>query len=71
MLKDWNEIREKGLPPVGVPLIVTIKDNLQGMPNQLRYPVYFVHPIFLMDFAISSLVIFLIFSKFVISSHPF
>lgn len=42
MLKDWNEIREKGLPPVGVPLIVTIKDNLQGMPNQLRYPVYYV-----------------------------
>lgn len=38
----WNEITEKGLPPIGQPLIVTIKDNLQGMPNQLRYPVYYV-----------------------------
>lgn len=42
MNKNWNEITEKGLPPVGKPLIVTIKDNLQGMPNQLRYPVYYV-----------------------------
>lgn len=33
MNKNWNEITEKGLPPVGKPLIVTIKDNLQGMPN--------------------------------------
>lgn len=39
---DWNEIAEKGLPPIGRPLIVTVKDNLQGMPNQLRYPVYYV-----------------------------
>lgn len=39
---DWNKITEKGLPPIGQPLIVTIKDNLQGMPNQLRYPVYYV-----------------------------
>lgn len=39
---DWNEIIEKGLPPIGTPLIVTIKDNLQGMPNQLRYPVYYM-----------------------------
>lgn len=37
----WNEIAEKGLLPIGQPLIVTIKDNLQGMPNQLRYPVYY------------------------------
>ena len=42
MDKDWNEMVEKGLPPIGQPLIVTIKDNLQGMPNQLRYPVYYV-----------------------------
>lgn len=41
-MKDWNEIVEKGLPPIGQPLIVTIKDNLQCMPNQLRYPVYYV-----------------------------
>lgn len=41
-MNDWNEITEKGLPPAGQPLIVTIKDNLQGMPNQLRYPVYYV-----------------------------
>lgn len=42
MISDWNKITEKGLPPIGQPLIVTIKDNLQGMPNQLRYPVYYV-----------------------------
>lgn len=41
-MNDWNEITEKGLPPIGQPLIVTIKGNLQGMPNQLRYPVYYV-----------------------------
>ena len=41
-MENWNEISEKGLPPVGHPLIVTVKDNLQGMPNQLRYPVYYV-----------------------------
>lgn len=39
---EWNVLNEKGLPPIGQPLIVTIKDNLQGMPNQLRYPVYYV-----------------------------
>lgn len=38
----WNEIVEKGLPPIGQPLIATVKDNLQGMPNQLRYPVCYV-----------------------------
>lgn len=38
---EWNKI-ENGLPPIGKPLIVTIKDNLQGVPNQLRYPVYYV-----------------------------
>jgi len=37
----WNDIGN-GLPPIGQPLAVTIKDNLQGMPNQLRYPVYYV-----------------------------
>ena len=41
-MNNWNSITEKGLPPIGKPLIVTIKDNLQGMPNQLRYPVYYV-----------------------------
>lgn len=41
-MENWNEISEKGLPPIGQPLIVTIKDNLQGMLNQLRYPVYYV-----------------------------
>ncbi len=41
-VNGWNEMVEKGLPPIGQPLIVTIKDNLQGMPNQLRYPVYYV-----------------------------
>lgn len=41
-MNNWNEIVEKGLPPIGKPLIVTIKDNLQGMSNQLRYPVYYV-----------------------------
>lgn len=37
----FNDITENGLPPVGKPLIVTIKDNLQGKPNELRYPVYY------------------------------
>lgn len=41
-MKDWNVLKEKGLPPIGEPLIVTVKDNLQGLPNQLRYPVYYV-----------------------------
>lgn len=36
----WNRITD-GLPPVGVPLIVTVKDGLQGKPNTLRYPVYY------------------------------
>lgn len=38
----WSDIKYAGLPPIGQPLIVTIKDNLQGVPNQLRYPVYYV-----------------------------
>ena len=37
----FNDICEIGLPPVGKPLIVTVKDNLQGRPNELRYPVYY------------------------------
>lgn len=37
---NWNDI-ENGLPPIGKPLIVTIKDNLRGEPNELRYPVYY------------------------------
>ena len=37
----WNVISENGLPPIGKPLIVTIKDNLQGKSNELRYPVYY------------------------------
>lgn len=36
----WNKISD-GLPPIGYPLIVTVKDHLQGKPNELRYPVYF------------------------------
>lgn len=36
----WNSITD-GLPPIGVPLIVTVKDHLQGKMNELRYPVYY------------------------------
>lgn len=36
----WKSIKD-GLPPIGVPLIVTIKDNLEYRGNQLRYPVYY------------------------------
>ena len=36
----WTPITD-GLPPVGVPLIVTIKDNLEHKPDELRYPVYY------------------------------
>lgn len=42
MDKEWNDITINGLPPLGQPLIVTVKDNLEGMQNQLRYPVYYV-----------------------------
>lgn len=41
MKDSWNDINEVGLPPVGQPLIVTIKDNLEGKKNELRYPVYY------------------------------
>lgn len=41
-MNGWKDIIENGLPPIGVPLIVTVKENLQGMPNQLRYPVYYM-----------------------------
>lgn len=40
-MSEFKSIKD-GLPPIGKPLIVTIKDNLQGMPNQLRYPVYYL-----------------------------
>lgn len=40
MRNEWTKITD-GLPPVGVPLIVTVKDGLQGKPNTLRYPVYY------------------------------
>ena len=36
----WNKISD-GLPPIGEPLLVTVKDNLQGKSNELRYPVYY------------------------------
>mgnify|MGYP006991720048 CR=1 FL=1 len=36
----WTDIKE-GLPPLGVPLIVTIKDHLEFKPNELRYPVVY------------------------------
>lgn len=36
----WIPI-EEGLPPVGLPLIVTVKDNLQRKPNERRLPVYY------------------------------
>lgn len=37
---DWIKISQ-ALPPIGEPLLVTVKDNLQGKPNELRYPVYY------------------------------
>lgn len=37
---EWKKISD-GLPPIGIPLIVTIKDRLQGKPNELKYPVYY------------------------------
>lgn len=40
MRKKWTKITD-GLPPIGVPLIVTVKDGLQGKQNTLRYPVYY------------------------------
>ena len=36
----WIPIAE-GLPPVGKPLDVTIKDHMQGRMNERRYPVYY------------------------------
>lgn len=40
MKERWHKIAD-GLPPIGTPLIVTVKDGLQGKPNTLRYPVYY------------------------------
>lgn len=40
MRNEWTKITD-GLPPIGVPLIVTVKDGLQGKLNTLRYPVYY------------------------------
>lgn len=37
---EWKQIKD-GLPPIGVPLIVTIKDHLNFKLNELRYPVYY------------------------------
>lgn len=36
----WNKITD-GLPPIGVPLIVTVKDLITFKPNKLEYPVYY------------------------------
>lgn len=36
----WNKISD-GLPPIGYPVIVTIKNNLRFGLNELRYPVYY------------------------------
>ena len=36
----WIDIKD-GKPPIGVPLIVTVKDHLQHKENELRYPVYY------------------------------
>ena len=35
----WTSIKD-GLPPVGIPLIVTIYDSFKGK-RELRYPVYY------------------------------
>ena len=35
---NWKHITDE-LPPIGIPLIVTVKDHLQGKANELRYPV--------------------------------
>ncbi len=40
-MNNWKTIKKDGLPPIGIPLIVTIKDNLEGEPNELKYPVYY------------------------------
>lgn len=42
-IRGWTRITtdKSNMPPVGQPLIVTIKDVLQGKPNELRYPVYY------------------------------
>lgn len=40
-MNEWKTIEKDCLPPIGKPLIVTVKDNLQGKPNELRYPVYY------------------------------
>ena len=46
MSDNWKSIEEDGLPPIGIPLIVTIKDKLQGLPNHLKFPVYYVKDMF-------------------------
>ena len=41
MRKENNYEIKEGFPPLGVPLIVTIKDHLEFKPNELRYPVFY------------------------------
>ena len=43
-MNEWTTI-EKGLPPVGVPLIVSVVNRFEKNRKELRYPVYFeYHP---------------------------
>lgn len=39
-MNNWHKISD-GLPPLGVPLIVTIEQNEYYMNKELRYPVYY------------------------------
>ena len=43
-MSKWKPIKE-GLPPIGVPLIVTIYDSIR-FRRELRYPVYYQQSIF-------------------------
>lgn len=40
-MNNWTRITEK-LPPLGTPVICTIKDHIYGGKMELRYPVYYL-----------------------------
>lgn len=37
---EWHKISD-GLPPIGVPLIVTVKDDLEHKQNKILCPAYY------------------------------
>lgn len=45
VIRVWKKVKTEGLPPIGVPLIVTI-DDMVRMRRELRYPVVYRKSLF-------------------------